>query len=106
MNIYVGNLSLEITEEEIHRVFQPFGEVISVTIMNDKYIGSGQCRGYAFVEMALQSEAKEAISALDGKILNHMIISVVEALPLSKKDDTSYISKRSKWAFSRVRQRE
>ena len=106
MNIYVGNLPLDITEEEIRQEFQPFGEVISVTIMNNQYIGSGQCRGYAFVEMALQSEANEAISALHGKILNDMIINVVEALPLSKKDDISYISKRSNWAFSRVRRRE
>jgi RNA recognition motif-containing protein len=51
MNIYVGNLSLEMTEEELRREFMAFGEVISVTIMNDKYIGSGQSRGYAFVEM-------------------------------------------------------
>ncbi len=51
MNIYVGNLSLEVTEEELRREFMAFGEVISVTIMNDEYIGSGQSRGYAFVEM-------------------------------------------------------
>ena len=45
MNIYVGNLSLEVTEEELRQEFITFGEVISVTIMNDKYIGSGQSRG-------------------------------------------------------------
>ncbi len=52
MNIYVGNLSLEVTEEELRREFMAFGEVISVIIMNDKYIGSGQLRGYGFIEMA------------------------------------------------------
>jgi len=46
MNIYVGNLSLETTEDELRKEFTEFGEVISVTIMNDKYIGSGQPRGY------------------------------------------------------------
>ena len=45
MNIYVGNLSLEVTEEELRREFMAFGEVITVTIKNDKSIGSGQSRG-------------------------------------------------------------
>jgi len=49
MNIYVGNLPLEITENELRQEFMSFGEVISVTIMNDKYIGSGQLRGYGFL---------------------------------------------------------
>jgi RNA recognition motif-containing protein len=59
MNIYVGNLSLEVTEEELRREFMAFGEVISVTIMNDKYIGSGQYRGYGFVEMPSLSECRD-----------------------------------------------
>ena len=86
----MGNLSLDVTEEELQKEFQAFGEVISVTIMNDKYIGSGQSKGYAFIEMASYSEGKDAVAALDGKTLNSMIINVIEALPLSKKDDTSY----------------
>ena len=52
MNIYVGNLSLDVTEDQLRREFTVFGEVVAVTIMNDKYIGSGQPRGYGFVEMA------------------------------------------------------
>jgi RNA recognition motif-containing protein len=51
MNIYVGNLPLEMTEEELRGEFVSFGEVTSVTIMNDKYIGSGQPRCYGYVEM-------------------------------------------------------
>ncbi len=51
MNIYVGNLSLETTEDELRKEFTEFGEVISVTIMNNRYIDSGQQRGYGFVEM-------------------------------------------------------
>ena len=83
-----------------------FGEVISVTIMNDKYIGSGQSRGYGFVEMPSQSEGKAAITALSGKTLRHMTINVVEALPLSdNKGNGSYIAKRGGWFSSRVRQR-
>ena len=106
MNIYVGNLSLEVTEEELRREFMAFGEVISVTIMNDKYIGSGQSRGYAFVEMPSQSEGKAAIAALNDKTLRHMTISVVVALPLSdKKGNGSSMAKRGGWPRSRVRQR-
>ena len=106
MNIYVGNLSLDVTEEELRREFMAFGEVISVTIMNDKYIGSGQSRGYAFVEMLSQSEGKAAIATLNDKTLRHMTINVIEALPLSdNKGDGSYIAKRGGWSSSRVRQR-
>ena len=106
MNIYVGNLSLEVTEGELRREFMAFGEVISVTIMNDKYIGSGQSRGYAFVEMPSQSEGKSAIIALHDKTLRHMTINVIEALPLSDKTgDGTYIAKRSGWFTSKVRQR-
>ena len=106
MNIYVGDLSLEVTEEELRQEFIAFGEVISVTIMNDKYIGSGQSKGYAFVEMPSQSEGKTAITALNDKILRHMTINVIEALPLSDtKGNGSYIAKKDGWSSSRVRQR-
>jgi RNA recognition motif-containing protein len=97
MNIYVGNLSLEVTEGELRREFMAFGEVVSVTVMNDKYIGSGQARGYAFVEMPSQSEGEAAIAALNDKALRHIPINVIEALPLSDKDgDGSYIA-RERW---------
>lgn len=83
MNIYVGNLSLDVTEGELRREFTVFGDVLSVTVMNDKYIGSGQSRGYAFVEMSSPSEGQAAIAALNGKILQHRTINVIQALPLS-----------------------
>jgi len=85
INIYVGNLSLDVTEEELRREFMAFGEVIAVVIMNDKYIGSGQTRGYGFVEMASKSEGEAAITSLKGKKLRNQAIDVVEALPLSDK---------------------
>lgn len=84
MNIYVGNLALETTEDELRREFAEFGEVISVTVMNDKYIGSGQPRGYGYVEMALKSEGAAAIAHLEGKKLRNRVVKVVEALPLDK----------------------
>ena len=106
MNIYVGNLSLEVTEGELRREFMAFGEVISVTIMNDKYIGSGQSRGYAFVEMPSQSEGKAAITALNDKALRHMVINVIEALPLSDHKDKGFLHSRRPNHFSgRVRER-
>ncbi len=77
MNIYVGNLSLEVTEGELRQEFMAFGEVLSVTVMNDKYIGSGQSRGYAFVEMPSHSGGKAAIAALGDKALRHMTINVI-----------------------------
>jgi RNA recognition motif-containing protein len=106
MNIYVGNLSLEATEEELRQEFMAFGQVVSVSIMNDRYIGSGQPRGYGFVEMPSPSEGKTAITALNGRTLRHMTINVIEALPLSDNRGNSFYSyKRGGWFSSRVRQR-
>jgi len=106
MNIYVGNLSLEVTEEELRREFMAFGEVISVTIMNDKYIGSGQSTGYGFVEMSSPSEGAAAIVALTGKTLRHRTIDVIQALPLSDNGGNGPYSHKRGGRYSRnLRQR-
>jgi RNA recognition motif-containing protein len=105
MNIYVGNLSLAVTEEELRREFMAFGEVISVVIMNDKYIGSGQTRGYGFVEMASKAQGEAAIASLKGKRLKSRVINVVEALPLSDKRDAKYPQGRDKRFNRKARQR-
>ncbi len=106
MNIYIGNLAFEVTEGELRQEFTTFGAVITVTIMNDKYIGSGQPRGYGFVEMSSESEGKTAIAALNGKSLRSRTIDVIQALPLSdSKGNSSYSDKRGLWFNSRVRQR-
>ncbi len=103
MNIYVGNLSLEVNDEELRREFIAFGEVISITIMNDKY-GNGQSKRYGFVEMLSESEGKAAITALNGKTLRHRMIDVIQALPLSKnRDNSPYGHKRRGRFSSRVR---
>ena len=86
MYIYVGNLPLETTEDELRNEFTDFGVVISVTVMNDRYIGSGQPRGYGYVEMASKSEGATAIASLAGKMLKDRVVNVVEALPLSSKN--------------------
>jgi RNA recognition motif-containing protein len=86
INIYVGNLSLGTTEEELRREFSRFGEVDSVTIMNDKYIGSGQTKGYGYVQMCSKENAANAIAGLEGTMLNDHVIKVVAALPMTKNE--------------------
>lgn len=107
MNIYVGNLSLDATEEELRRAFMAFGAVISVVIMNDRYIGSGQTKGYGFVEMASKSEGEAAIAGLKGKKIGSRAIDVVGALPLSDKLSIDSLRERVNHRFNhKVRQRK
>lgn len=105
MNIYVGNLPLEMTEDELRREFTAFGQVVSVTIMNDNYIGSGQSKGYGFVEMSIKSEGAIAITSLAGKKLRGREINVVESLPLSDKKGAESLKKRSNNRSNRRRER-
>ena len=79
MNIYVGNLAYEVTEEELRDEFAAFGEVASVNIIKDKY--SGQSKGFAFVEMPLLSAGQAAITGLNGKTLQNRQIAVSGARP-------------------------
>ena len=79
MNIYVGNLSHNVTEENIRQEFEAFGKVSSATIIKDKY--SGQPRGFGFVEMLDQTEATAAIKNLNGKELLGQQMNVNEAHP-------------------------
>ncbi len=105
MNIYVGNLSLETTEDELRQEFTEFGDVVSVTIMNDRYIGSGQPRGYGYVEMASKSEGAAAIANLEGKKMRDRIVNVVEALPLSDKRGMAHLNIRSNSRLNKKRER-
>jgi RNA recognition motif-containing protein len=79
MNIYVGNLSFDVTEADLRAAFQVFGAVASVSIITDQY--SGQSRGFGFVEMPSASEAQAAISGLHGKDLLGRTLNVNEARP-------------------------
>jgi RNA recognition motif-containing protein len=81
MNIYVGNLSSDVTEEELREEFKAFGEVTSISIIKDKY--SGQSRGFGFVEMPSKSEGEAAIAGLKGKTLKDRTLDVNEARPRS-----------------------
>ncbi len=79
MNIYVGNLSSNATDETIREAFEAFGQVTSARIIKDKY--TGQSRGFGFVEMLEQAQAQAAIKSLNGKELLGKQISVNEARP-------------------------
>jgi len=79
MNIYVGNLSYEVTEEDLQQAFEAFGQVASVNIIKDKY--SGQSKGFGFVEMPAKAEAQSAIEGLNGKELKERTLNVNEARP-------------------------
>lgn len=81
MNIYVGNLAFDVTEEELRQAFESYGQVESATIVKDKF--SGQSRGFGFVEMPTKAEAMSAISGLNGKDLNGRTLNVNEARPRS-----------------------
>ena len=83
MNIYVGNLSQETTEEDLRQAFEAFGQVTSAKIITDKY--TGDSRGFGFVEMPNSREAQSAISGLDGKDLKGRTLKVNEARP--RRDD-------------------
>jgi cold-inducible RNA-binding protein len=77
MNIYVGNLAYDATDETIKQAFESFGEVTSARVIKDK--STGQSRGFGFVEMSVQSQAQTAIKSLNGKELLGKQMSVNEA---------------------------
>jgi RNA recognition motif-containing protein len=106
MNIYVGNLSLETTEDELRSEFMAFGEVLSVIIMNDRYIGSGQPRGYGYVQMASKTEGVTAIARLEGKKLRDRVINIVEALPLTCKTGEEIYSSKNNNRSNKKRERK
>jgi len=79
VNIYVGNLSREVAEDELRQAFEAFGQVTSVNIIKDRY--SGESRGFGFVEMTTKTEAQAAINGLNGTSLKERTLSVSEARP-------------------------
>ncbi len=79
MKIYVGNMSYDTTEEDLHLACKEFGKVISATIIKDKF--SGQTKGFAFVEMSSKAEGQAAIDGLNGKELKGRELNVNEARP-------------------------
>ena len=79
MNIYVGNLPFEATEDALHVAFTEHGEVTSARVITDRM--TGRSRGFGFVEMANNDEAEAAIKALNGQDFQGRTLTVNEARP-------------------------
>ena len=79
MNIYVSNLSFNVTDEDLHDYFAEYGEVTSAKVIMDKF--TNKSRGFAFVEMSDDEAAKKAIQELDGASVDGRTIGVSVAKP-------------------------
>ena len=79
MNIYVGNMSYEVSEEDLKEAFEVFGEVDTVKVLKDKY--TGRSKGFVFVEMSDNADAQSAIDSLNDKDLKGRALKVNKARP-------------------------
>jgi RNA recognition motif-containing protein len=97
MNIYVGNLSWEVTQEDLKGAFEAHGQVASANLITDKY--TGKSRGFGFVEMPVDDEARGAISALHETDLKGRQLNVNEAKPRnnSSRDGSRRSSSYNSW---------
>jgi RNA recognition motif-containing protein len=92
MNIYIGNLADSTTEESLKLLFTEFGDVESVKIIKDRF--SGRSVGYGFIEMPSNSEADQAIKALNGNRINGNNIKVKPADSGSKRKKKRFYFKK------------
>lgn len=83
MKIYIGNLTYDTTEEDLNQVFESYGKLESCTLIKDNF--SGRSKGFGFVEIASDDEAKAAIEGLQGTELNGRTVTVNEAKPKNEK---------------------
>ena len=79
MNIYVGNLNYDLSEEELNEIFSEYGEVTSVKIVKDRE--TGRAKGFGFVEMANEAEGEKAVEELDGAEVGGRNMKVNKARP-------------------------
>lgn len=85
MNMYVSNLGFHITEDELRKLFEAFGQVSSAKVITDRE--TGRSRGFGFVEMGSDTEANQAMSKLNGKEMEGRAISVTIAREKEKRAD-------------------
>ena len=83
MNIYVGNLSYGVSDDQLREVFEAYGTVSSAKVISDKY--TGRSKGFGFVEMDDDNEAKSAIEDLDGAEIDGRAVKVNEARPREER---------------------
>lgn len=86
-NLFVGNLSFQTTESDLRALFEPFGQIERIHIATDR--DTGQARGFAFVEMANDEQAKNAMASLDGKEVGGRNVKVNEARPKERSGGPS-----------------
>lgn len=86
MNIYVGNLSYQSSEDDLRQAFEAFGQVESVSIIKDKV--TGRSRGFGFVEMPVEEEAVAAIDGLNNTELQGRSLRVNQARPREERRGT------------------
>ena len=89
MNIYVGNLSYEVTQDDLQQLFAQHGEVSTVNVIMDKF--TGRSKGFGFVEMPKSDQAQAAIAKVNGVELKGRALNVNEARPKTDKP------KRDRW---------
>jgi RNA recognition motif-containing protein len=83
MRLYVGNLAREVNEDDLTEAFQPFGKLAEISVVRDKF--NNTSKGFAFVEMPSDDEAKKAIEGLSGKELKGRNLDVNEARPRTER---------------------
>ena len=83
MKLFVGNLSRDVTDNDLLKAFESFGKVDSSVLVKDRF--SGQSRGFGFVEMSSDSDARSAINGMNGKDLKGTAVTVNEARPREEK---------------------
>ena len=93
MNIYVSNLGFNVQDEDLRDFFAPYGEITSAKIITDRE--TGKSRGFGFVEMPNDAEAKKAIAELDQAMVEGRAIKVVEARPKEDKPQRKNFSSRN-----------
>ena len=94
-NIFVGNLSFGTTEDTLRSMFDSYGAVQRVNIVTDR--DTGQARGFAFVEMAVDSEGNAAINGLNGKDVDGRALNVNEAKPKTDRASGGGGRSNSRW---------
>jgi RNA recognition motif-containing protein len=83
MNLFLGNLSRDVTEAELRQLFEPFGKIDKVTVVKDKF--SGVSKGFGFIEMPVKEEAEAAITALHRKPFKGQSMDITEARPREER---------------------
>ena len=82
-NLFVGNLSFDVTDTQLEQIFSRAGTVTSAHVIADKF--SGQSRGYGFVEMSTEAEAAQAVTLLNGQDVGGRALTVNEARPREER---------------------